>query len=218
MDEQSKNQMVEFLWVEYIRLNIDVEKKRTAHWSPSGFYDMPIGSISGVKLNMFRLRMTEYEMTVLFTLKNANNRHIFPLTSYSRHDIIKTPGTPSDDTERFTKMRIRDGVEKLVVLISSLAFNVRTGMFRTTGQPTLPECFKKLASLGKAKCTEETECCVCYTPTLTQFRPCNHHICGVCISNLNKMICPMCRANYQGDSDYQEDSDYQGDSDEEEDD
>ena len=201
MDEQSKNEMVDFFWMEYIRLNIDVEKKRTAHWTPTGFYDIPIGSISGVKLDMFRLRMNEYEMSVFFTLKNANNKNISPLTTYSQHDIIKTPANQPDGTERFTKMRIREGVEKLVVLISSLDFNVRTGMVRTTGQPTLPECFKKLASLGKAKCTEETECCVCIEPTNTHFRPCNHHICGVCVSNLNKMICPMCRADYQYDSD-----------------
>jgi hypothetical protein len=199
MDEQSKNEMVDFFWMEYIRLNIDVDKRRTQHWSPTGFYDIPIGSISGVKLNMFRLRFNENEMAVFFTLKNADNKNIFHLTDCGEHDLIKHD--KDKDTERFTKVRIREGVDKLIVFISSLDFNVRTGILTQRYIPNLPVCFKKLASLGKAKCIEDTECCVCLEPTITHFKPCNHHICGVCVSNLNKMICPMCRADYQYDSD-----------------
>jgi hypothetical protein len=202
MDEQSTNEMVDFFWMEYIRLNIDIEEKRTANWSPSGFYDIPIVSINGVKMNIFRVRLSEYEMEVIFTIKNADNNNIAHLTNYREHTLIKQGRDGTQwDKERFTKMRIREGVDKLVLLISSLDFNVRTGILSHGTIPNLPKCFKKLASLGKAKCIEDTECCVCLEQTITHFKPCNHYICGVCVSQLNKMICPMCRADYQDDSD-----------------
>ena len=213
-DEQSKNEMVDFFWMEYIRLNIDIEKKRNPSWSPPAFYDIPIESISGVKIETFRLRFSEYELAFFFNVKNADNKNIFHITGGVERDIIRNPANqPSrsycpDGTVRFTKMRISEAVDKLVMYISSLDFNIKTGMISTMGTtPTLPECFKKLASLGKAKCIEDVECCVCLEPTLTHFRPCNHHVCVACISQLNRMICPMCRADYQEDSSDEEDSD-----------
>ena len=62
------------------------------------------------------------------------------------------------------------------------------------------------------------ECCVCNDET-TNKTSCNHHICIVCLSRLNKQQCPMCREEmYEDDDDDDDDSDDDSDSDDDEDD
>ena len=53
------------------------------------------------------------------------------------------------------------------------------------------------------------ECCICNDET-TNKTSCNHHICIVCLSRLNKQQCPMCREEMyedDGDDDSDDDSD-----------
>ena len=41
-------------------------------------------------------------------------------------------------------------------------------------------------------------CCICYNNSLTLFLNCNHIICLECITNIKKLCCPLCRADYEG--------------------
>ena len=64
------------------------------------------------------------------------------------------------------------------------------------------------------------ECCVCNDET-TNKKSCNHHICIVCLSRLNKQQCPMCREEmYEdgGDDDDSDDSDSDDDDDDDDED
>lgn len=198
MDEQSKNEMMDYLWVEYAG---GVGNKCCG----AKFYEIPIASIAGAKIGGARLRMSPSEIELYIEVKNADNPHIKYMKDYNIFEIVKNNKTEDTDTHtRHTKLSINEGVEKLINIIGSLDFSVMYGtLIKKTTPDTddrTPKCFKKLASLGKAEC-DDTECCVCLEDTETRFTPCNHRICGICVSNLKKMICPMCRADYQEEGD-----------------
>ena len=61
------------------------------------------------------------------------------------------------------------------------------------------------------------ECCICNDET-TNKTSCNHHICIVCLSRLNKQSCPMCREEMYEDDGDDEDSEDSEDSDSDDDD
>jgi hypothetical protein len=192
MDEQSKNEMMDYLWMEYAGgIGRSIASAR--------FYEIPIASIGGAKIGGARLRMSPSEIELYIEVKNGDNPHINYMKDYNIFEIVKNNKTEDADTHtRHTKLSINEGVEKLINIIGSLDFSVRYGTLVKSKHPSTPppKCFKKLASLGKAEC-DDIECCVCLEDTETRFTPCNHRICGICVSNLKKMICPMCRADYQ---------------------
>ena len=61
------------------------------------------------------------------------------------------------------------------------------------------------------------ECCVCNDET-TNKTSCNHHICIVCLSRLNKQQCPMCREEMYEDGGDDSDDDDSDDDDSDDDD
>jgi hypothetical protein len=192
MDEQSKNEMMDYLWGEYA---VGIGRSENS----ARFYEIPIASIGGAKIGGARLRMSPFEIELYIELKNADNPHINYMKDAHIFEIVKN--TEDADT-RHTKLSISEGVEKLIDIIGSLDFNVRYGLLVKNKHVFTPppKCFKILASLGKAEC-DDIECCVCLEDTETRFTPCNHRVCGICVSNLKKMICPMCRADYEEEGD-----------------
>ena len=198
MDEQSKKEMMDYLWVEYAA---GIGRSDAS----ARLYEIPIASIGGAKIEGARIRMSPFEIELYIEVKNADNPYIKHMRDAHIFELVKNNKTDDADTHtRHTKLSISEGVEKLIDIIGSLDFNVRYGLLVKRNHPytSAPKCFKKLASLGKAEC-DDVECCVCLEDTETRFKPCNHRICGICVSNLKKMICPMCRADYEegGDDD-----------------
>ena len=91
---------------------------------------------------------------------------------------------------------------------------------------SLTEHFEKENTLWKAQqgfCegmgehieTHFNECCVCADIT-TMYTRCKHSICIVCLSNLHKQKCPMCRNHIYADDDEEDDDDDEDDDEEEE--
>jgi len=207
MDNQSKTEIVEFLWAENIE-HAGCESLGLINGIPKPwYYDLPIGSIDGVKIEDPRIRLTQFGMILMFSIKNGFNNlnHLNPSGDYILIRNIRVDCDPINQT-RLTKLSLIEGVDRLVEVVSKLRFDTDLAGFITSiTNRALPESFKKLASLGKALPKDNLpECCVCLETTRTRF-VCNHHICGRCVSNLTKLICPMCRENYEEDEDEDED-------------
>jgi len=201
MDTQSKTEMVNYLYTEYMRVC-------SSGYLNSMLYDVPIESIDGVKLDKARLRLSPFELELFVEIRNADNANLICLQDCGTYQIIKDTRNRGvikeadpepDEQTRLTKLSFVEGVDKLVDVISKLIFNVEYGRLvycvQNWGHPPLPDCFKKLATLGKAE-WKDKDCCVCLETTNTRFAPCKHRICGRCVSNLNRVTCPICRADY----------------------
>jgi len=214
MDNQSKTEIVEFLWAENIE-HAECESFGLANRIPKArYYELPIGSIDGVKIERAMIRLTQFGMMLEFSIKNGFNDHIHHLFPRGEYILIENILVDEgfNNQNRLTKLSLIEGVDRLVEVVSKLCFNTEVaGIIIDKIKRPLPASFKKLASLGKALPKDNLpECCVCLETTRTHFE-CNHHICGRCVSNLTKVICPMCRANY---TDEAEDEDEDEDEDE----
>jgi hypothetical protein len=173
-------------------INVCSENRKDGMLQCKKLFDLPITEIDGVKLNMGDGMNTTciwiQPNLIRLTLRihNLAGESFQKITNKAQSSYAYTMNAIPYDKEvdayttRFTMLEVREGVENMVNMISTLSYDILNG------------CFTEPHRRRKTK--DYPECCVCYEETKITFKSCKHSVCGLCISNMiGRLTCPICR-------------------------
>lgn len=193
MNEETINKLAEWMHIKYIDY---VKNPDTAL-----FISLPIDKIDGVKIQQMTLRIETSRMELYYVIESNLYEDDIKYFKAQNEKLIEHRATHSKENvgclyECFTLEGLKYALRELNKYLSKLHFHNLGGYFTsTTNIADIPiKLLTSFLSVGVVKPKNLDECVICYEPTKTHFKKCNHVVCGRCISNMKKNItCPICR-------------------------